>query len=411
MDEFVYFGSHRAGPGIGFSLAHFDSDTGVLTTPQFLLEARAPAFFILHPDGRHLEPAIRAVPAELPPTKSIRIPARCGSSTASWPEGGTPASSAWTGRAATRWWQIMTAETWPCSPSGPTAAWATGPAFDQHTGHGVNPKRQSHAFAHSIILDPTNQFALVGDLGLDRLFVYRFDARDGSLRPNDPPYVAIAPGAGARHARFHPNGRWVYLNTEITSTVIAFHWDSGDRAAGAISDRLVPLPPDFQGTSAASEMEVHPTGRFLYVSNRGHDSLAVLAIAPDTGRLTLIQNAPPAAARRPAILRSTAPAAGSSAPTTIATTRSCSASTRPPAGSPRPVRRCGCRSVLRTVPACGAVGRTRRRAAGSRRDSKPSGPPRARSLAGVRAPDVGRDAVEAGAGAKGERLPVRAAAA
>jgi 6-phosphogluconolactonase len=155
----------------------------------------------------------------------------------------------------------------------------------------VNPKRQSHAFAHSIILDPTNQFALVGDLGLDRLFVYRFDARDGSLRPNDPPYVAIAPGAGARHARFHPNGRWVYLNTEITSTVIAFHWDP---ATGRLAQfqTVSSLPPDFQGTSAASEMEVHPTGRFLYVSNRGHDSLAVLAIAPDTGRLTLIQNAP-----------------------------------------------------------------------------------------------------------------------
>ena len=291
MDEFVYFGSHRAGPGIGFSLAHFDSDTGVLTTPQFLLEARAPAFFILHPDGRHLYTCNSGSPGGVaayeidPHTGALRLINRelAGGGDTSF------ISLDRTGRyALVANYDGGNVAVFALRPDGGLGDWS---AFDQHTGHGVNPKRQSHAFAHSIILDPTNQFALVGDLGLDRLFVYRFDARDGSLRPNDPPYVANAPGAGARHARFHPNGRWVYLNTEITSTVIAFHWDP---ATGRLAQfqTVSSLPPDFQGTSAASEMEVHPTGRFLYVSNRGHDSLAVLAIAPDTGRLTLIQNAP-----------------------------------------------------------------------------------------------------------------------
>jgi 6-phosphogluconolactonase len=291
MDEFVYFGSHRSGPGIGFSLAHFDSDTGALTTPQFLLEARAPAFFVLHPDGRHLYTCNSGSPGGVaayeidPHTGALRLINRelAGGGDTSF------ISLDRTGRyALVANYDGGNVAVFALRPDGGLGDWT---AFDQHTGHGVNPKRQSHAFAHSIILDPTNQFALVGDLGLDRLFVYRFDARDGSLRPNDPPYVAVAPGAGARHARFHPNGRWVYLNTEITSTVIAFNWDP---ATGRLAEfqTVSSLPADFQGVSAASEMEVHPNGRFLYVSNRGHDSLAVFAIDPDTGRLTLIQNAP-----------------------------------------------------------------------------------------------------------------------
>ena len=111
----------------------------------------------------------------------------------------------------------------------------------------------------------------------------------GSLQPNDPPFAIIRPGSGPRHVKFHPNGRWVYLISEMGCTVTAFHWDS---AHGALTEfqTVSTLPADFKGISNCAEIEVHPNGRFLYGSNRGHDSLAVFTIDPDTGRLALLEH-------------------------------------------------------------------------------------------------------------------------
>ena len=164
-------------------------------------------------------------------------------------------------------------------------------AFAQHTGQSVNPRRQTHAYAHAIVLDPTNRFALVPDLGVDRLYVYRFNQGNGSLQPNDPPFAAIAPGSGPRHVRFHPNGRWVYLINEMASTIIAFRWDA---AHGGLApfQTISTLPADFAGVSTCAELEIHPNGRFLYGSNRGHDSLAVFAINAESGRLDLVEHVP-----------------------------------------------------------------------------------------------------------------------
>jgi 6-phosphogluconolactonase len=162
-------------------------------------------------------------------------------------------------------------------------------AFVQHTGSSVDPQRQAHAFAHSIRVDATNRFVLVADLGLDKLFVYKFSARDGSLTPNDPPFVAVKPGSGPRHVVFHPNGRWVYLITEMGSTVIQYRWD---RKQGRLKElqTVSTLPADFHGVSACAEMLIHPNGRFLYASNRGHDSIAVFAVDAKSGRLTAVQH-------------------------------------------------------------------------------------------------------------------------
>lgn len=161
-------------------------------------------------------------------------------------------------------------------------------AFIQHTGHSVNPQRQTHAYAHSIITDPTNRFALVADLGVDKLFVYRFDAHDGSLKPNKPGYVDVTAGSGPRHVRFHPSGRWVYLINEIASTVTGFTWDS---EKGTLNEfqTVSTLSADFKGANACAELEIHPNGKFLYGSNRGDDSLAVLSIDPTNGHLSLVQ--------------------------------------------------------------------------------------------------------------------------
>jgi 6-phosphogluconolactonase len=125
----------------------------------------------------------------------------------------------------------------------------------------------------------------VADLGLDKVFVYRFDPLKGTLTPNEPPSVAVPPGSGPRHFAFHPNGRNAYVINELASTVTAFHYDS-DRGVLEPLQTISTLPKDFKGSNTTAEVQVHPSGKFLYGSNRGHNSIAVFAIDPATGKLT-----------------------------------------------------------------------------------------------------------------------------
>jgi 6-phosphogluconolactonase len=164
-------------------------------------------------------------------------------------------------------------------------------AFIQHTGHGTNPERQEGPHAHSIDLSPDNRFAIVDDLGLDETLVYRFDSAKGSLTANDPPFAKADPGAGPRHFALHPNGKFAYVVNEMESTVSVFSYDG---AAGVLRplQTISTFPKDFSGHNDDAEIEVHPSGKFLYASNRGHDSIAVFAIDPNQGTLTLIEYAP-----------------------------------------------------------------------------------------------------------------------
>lgn len=164
-------------------------------------------------------------------------------------------------------------------------------ALVQHTGHGTNPKRQEAPHAHSIDLSPDNNFAIVDDLGLDETLVYKFDNRKGSLTLNDPGSAKADPGAGPRHFALNPNGNFGYVIDEMGSTVSVLRFDA---AAGVLHplQTISTLPKDFSGQNDAAEIEVHPSGKFLYASNRGHDSIAVFAIDPDKGTLTLIEYVP-----------------------------------------------------------------------------------------------------------------------
>lgn len=164
-------------------------------------------------------------------------------------------------------------------------------AFVQHTGSGVNRERQEAPHAHSINVSPDNRFAVVADLGLDRLFVYRFDPAKGSLIANDPPFASVHPGAGPRHFTFHPGGKFAYAINEMQSTVTAFAWDG---AAGVLRElqTVSTLPGDFKGNSDSAEVLVDPSGQFLYGSNRGHDSIAVFAIDRARGTLKPVMHAP-----------------------------------------------------------------------------------------------------------------------
>jgi 6-phosphogluconolactonase len=164
-------------------------------------------------------------------------------------------------------------------------------AFVQYQGHGKNPERQEGPHPHSIDLSPDNHFALVDDLGLDQVIAYRFDGAKGSLTPNPPVSITAEPGAGPRHFAFHPSGNFAYLINEMQSTVTVFAYDA---AGGALRSRqtISTLPKDFPGHNDAAEMQVSPSGKFLYASNRGHDSIAVFAIDRRRGTLTPVENVP-----------------------------------------------------------------------------------------------------------------------
>ncbi|MFN7765736.1 MAG: lactonase family protein [Planctomycetaceae bacterium] len=162
-----------------------------------------------------------------------------------------------------------------------------GPAVDvqQHRGSGANPSRQQAPHAHSVNLDAAGNFAFVADLGLDQVFVYRLIPETGRLVPHDPPAVRVTAGAGPRHLGVHPSGKFVYVINELGNTISVFGYDA---QAGKLSplQELGTLPQGFAGESYTAEVVAHPNGRFVYGSNRGHDSVAVFAVDAATGRLT-----------------------------------------------------------------------------------------------------------------------------
>jgi 6-phosphogluconolactonase len=154
----------------------------------------------------------------------------------------------------------------------------------QHEGSSVNPSRQKGPHAHSIVLDPANRFAFAPDLGIDKIMIYRLDREHSKLVPNDPPFAKCEPGSGPRHFTFHPDGRHAYVIEELSCTVTAFDYDAATGALKSLQ-KISTLPKDFKGTSTCAEVQVHPSGRFLYGSNRGHDSIASFAIDTKTGEL------------------------------------------------------------------------------------------------------------------------------
>lgn len=156
----------------------------------------------------------------------------------------------------------------------------------QHFGTSADAGRQSGPHAHCLFPDPSGKFALACDLGTDEVFIYKIDPNNGTLRPHDPAVAKITPaGGGPRHIAFSPNGKFAYVNHEMGNKVTAFAWDAGD---GQLTELQVisTLPDGFDGKSYTSEIIVAPSGKFLYVSNRGHDSLAIFAIDAKSGKLT-----------------------------------------------------------------------------------------------------------------------------
>ncbi|HEY3391734.1 MAG TPA: lactonase family protein [Lacipirellulaceae bacterium] len=157
----------------------------------------------------------------------------------------------------------------------------------QHEGKSVNPQRQEGPHAHCVTLDPANRFLFVCDLGLDKVMIYKFDAANGKLTPNEPAFAAVAPGAGPRHMVFRPDGRYAYVINELNSTITAFSYDVD---AGALKElqTVSSLPEDYDGPNTCAEIGIHPSGKYVYASNRGHDSVVLFAVDREKGTLSYI---------------------------------------------------------------------------------------------------------------------------
>jgi 6-phosphogluconolactonase len=159
--------------------------------------------------------------------------------------------------------------------------------FIQHQGSGIDPARQKGPHAHSVTLDKAGRFAFVPDLGLDKLMVYKFDPKRGMLEPNAVPWIKMKPGAGPRHVAFHPGGRFAFLINELDSTLASLSYD-GRKGTFKVLQIVPTLPEGCRGESACADIQVSPSGAFLYGSNRGHDSIVIYRINQRTGRLAYV---------------------------------------------------------------------------------------------------------------------------
>jgi 6-phosphogluconolactonase len=166
-----------------------------------------------------------------------------------------------------------------------------GPATDVKQHQGSGPKEQQKGpHAHCVILDRSERHALVADLGIDKVMIYRFDKSDGKLKPNKKqPYAELKAGAGPRHLTFHPNGKYLYAINELDSTLTSFNYDDDDGKLTQI-ETVSTLPSDFSGVSYCADVHVHNTGKYLYGSNRGHNSIVVFEIDQGTGKLKLVEH-------------------------------------------------------------------------------------------------------------------------
>jgi len=291
----VYFGTYTDAKSKGIYVSRFDSQTGMLGEPELAVKARNPNFLAVPPNHRFLYAVGEMPGSDGKPTGAVyafSIEPKTGKLTLlnQQPSGGLgPCHVA----ADTKGYCVLVANyssgsvaSLPILRDGSLGAPAS---TIQHHGSSINPKRQAGPRAHFITTDPANRFALTCDLGVDKVFIYRLDSKRATLTPNDPPFGTVTPGSGPRHLAFSPNGKFVYVINELGSTLTAFSYDA---KRGALKEiQTVPtLPEKFEGENYCAHVLVHPSGKFVYGSNRGHDSIVVFAVDPKSGKLTLAEH-------------------------------------------------------------------------------------------------------------------------
>lgn len=288
----VYVGTYTGPKSDGILACRFDTDSGVIESLGLAAKSVNPTFLAVHPDGKHLYAANEtgkwgdqpggyvtafAVDAATGMLKELNQQSSVGGGPCHLVVDGT-------GR------NVLAANYGGGSvvslPINADGSLRPHTAFIQHTGSSVNPSRQKEPHGHSINVSPDNRFALAADLGTDRVYIYAFGAGQGTLKPHGE--AALPPGSGPRHLAFAPDGRHAFVINELLSTLTSFAWDARRGALKAV-DSQPTLPAGFSGGSSTAEVRVHPNGRFVYGSNRGHDSIAVFRVDRG-GRLSLVEH-------------------------------------------------------------------------------------------------------------------------
>lgn len=292
----VYVGTYTTGRNVtskGIYAYRFQPSTGAFTDLGLVAETSSPSYLAVHPNHRWLYAANEVKDGSI---TAFTIDAATGKLTPlnqAATRGADPAYLIVDRSGKTVLAANYTGGSIIAFPIKPDGGLGEASAFFQYQGVGVkNPGRQDGAHPHETLPSPDNRFVLVPDLGLDLLLIYRFDAPKAALTPSGIAPLKIGPpGTGPRHLAFNPNGRFIYLLNELGSALNTFAYDSKTGGLRLLQD-VSALPADFKGRSDAGELEVHPNGKFLYASNRGHDSLAVFAIDARTGLLSPVEHVP-----------------------------------------------------------------------------------------------------------------------
>ena len=293
----VYIGTYTGEKSKGIYVSRFDPATGRLTPPELAVATPSPSFLALHPGGSFLYAAgenTRLGGKPVGAVSAFRRDAKTGQLTylnrqSSGGAGPCHLAVDPTGK-------CLLVANYGDGSIAALAIRADGTLAEpgtiiQHQGSSLNPGRQAGPHAHFIIPDPANRFALTCDLGLDQVLVYQLDAAKATLTANDPPFAAVKPGSGPRHLAFHPSGRFVFLINEMGSTLTVFAYDA-NRGVLKELQTISTLPKGFSGNSTCAEVQVHPSGKFVYGSNRGHDSIAVFGFDAASGKLTCLEHQP-----------------------------------------------------------------------------------------------------------------------
>jgi 6-phosphogluconolactonase len=293
----VYIGAYTGAKSKGIHAFRFNQATGALTPIGLVAETPSPSWLVLHPSGQYLYAANEVDDFDADKSGSVTafgIDRATGALTRlnTQPSRGAHPCHLTVDRSGAHLLVAnYTGGTLAVLPLERDGSLGAPTQVVHHKGSSVNTERQTSPHAHSVDLDAHNRFAISADLGADRLFIYRYDPTGGGLSAALRPAIAATPGAGPRHFAFHPNGHFGFAINELASTVTSYAWDAQRGALNTLAT-ISTLPEGFGGENSTAEIRIHPSGRFLYGSNRGHDSIVVYQVGPDSGYLTLVEHEP-----------------------------------------------------------------------------------------------------------------------